>query len=66
MMRLKCAAQVLEQNQLNVSEITYQVGFTDLQYFRECFKKQFGVTPVEYAQRAYGGQVAGNEAGSHS
>lgn len=50
-MRLKRAAQLLEQNQLTVAEITYEVGFTDLPYFRECFKKMFGVTPSEYAQR---------------
>ncbi|MBX2944851.1 MAG: response regulator [Cyclobacteriaceae bacterium] len=50
-MRLKRAAQLLEQHQLTVAEVTYEVGFTDLPYFRECFKKMFGVTPSEYAQR---------------
>ncbi|PWK22349.1 signal transduction histidine kinase [Arcicella aurantiaca] len=49
-MRLKRAAQLLKQQQLNVSEITYEVGFTDLQYFRTCFKKEFGVSPSEYAK----------------
>lgn len=50
-MRLKRAAQLLEQKQLTIAEITYEVGFSDLPYFRECFKKMFGVTPSEYAQR---------------
>jgi signal transduction histidine kinase/ligand-binding sensor domain-containing protein/DNA-binding response OmpR family regulator len=50
--RLKRAAQLLEQNQLTVAEVTYEVGFSDLQHFRECFKKLFGVTPSEYAQKA--------------
>jgi YesN/AraC family two-component response regulator len=49
--RLKRAAQLLEESQLTVSEITYKVGFTDLQHFRECFKKLHGVTPSQYAQR---------------
>jgi DNA-binding response OmpR family regulator/anti-sigma regulatory factor (Ser/Thr protein kinase) len=49
--RLKRAAQLLEQNQLTVAEITYKVGFTDLQHFRECFKKLFGVTPSHYPQQ---------------
>lgn len=49
--RLKRAAQLLEQNQLTIAEITYEVGFNDLQYFRECFKKLFGVTPSEYTQK---------------
>ena len=48
--RLKRAAQLLKQQQLNVAEITYEVGFTDLQYFRTCFKKEFGVSPSEYAK----------------
>jgi signal transduction histidine kinase/ligand-binding sensor domain-containing protein/DNA-binding response OmpR family regulator len=48
-MRLKRAAQLLEQKQLTVAEVTYEVGFTDLPYFRECFKKMFGITPSEYA-----------------
>lgn len=50
--RLKRAAQLLEQKQLTVAEVTYEVGFNDLQYFRECFKKQFGVTPSEYIQKS--------------
>ena len=50
--RLKRAAQLLEQHQLTVSEVTYKVGFTDLQHFRECFKKMYGLTPSQYAQRS--------------
>jgi AraC-like DNA-binding protein len=50
--RLKRAAQLLEQHQLTVSEITYKVGFTDLQHFRECFKKMYGLTPSQYAHRS--------------
>jgi signal transduction histidine kinase/ligand-binding sensor domain-containing protein/DNA-binding response OmpR family regulator len=50
--RLKRAAQLLEQHQLTVSEITYKVGFTDLQHFRECFKKMYGHTPSQHAQRS--------------
>jgi DNA-binding response OmpR family regulator len=46
--RLKRAAQLLRQKKLTVAEVTYNVGFNDLQYFRTCFKKQFGVSPSEY------------------
>ena len=49
--RLKRAAQLIRQDQLTIAEITYQVGFNDLQYFRDCFKKQFGVKPSEYLQQ---------------
>lgn len=49
--RLKRAAQLLKQKKLTVAEVTYNVGFNDLQYFRTCFKKQFGVSPSEYMTR---------------
>jgi ligand-binding sensor domain-containing protein/signal transduction histidine kinase/DNA-binding response OmpR family regulator len=50
--RLKRAAQLLEQNKLNVNEVAYMVGFQDIDYFRRCFKEQFGFTPKEYASNA--------------
>lgn len=48
--RIKRAAQLLEQNKFNVSEVAYMVGFIDVDYFRKCFKEQYGHTPKEYAQ----------------
>jgi YesN/AraC family two-component response regulator len=50
-LRLKRAAQLLVQKQLTIAEVTYAVGFNDLQYFRESFKKYFGMTPSEYEAR---------------
>ncbi|MEL7001252.1 MAG: two-component regulator propeller domain-containing protein [Bacteroidota bacterium] len=49
--RLKRAAQLLDEGRLNISEITYEVGFNDLKYFRDCFKKQYGLNPSEYQTR---------------
>ncbi len=47
--RLKKAAELLlSQQEMSISEITYKVGFNDLQYFRSCFKKQYGITPSEF------------------
>ncbi|MBL3655776.1 two-component regulator propeller domain-containing protein [Fulvivirga sediminis] len=46
--RLKRAAQLIERNEFTIAEVTYRVGFQDLQYFRSCFKKYFGVNPSEY------------------
>lgn len=48
--RLKRAAQLLEQEKLNVSEIAWAVGFKDISYFRKCFKEEFGKTPSEYSK----------------
>ncbi|HEC44737.1 MAG TPA: hybrid sensor histidine kinase/response regulator [Bacteroides sp.] len=49
--RLKKAAQLLEQGKINVSEIRYMVGIQDAEYFRNTFKKQFGLTPRDYANQ---------------
>ncbi len=49
--RLKRAAQLIEQDQMTIAEITYEVGFNDLQYFRECFKKHFNIIPSKYLQK---------------
>ena len=49
--RMKRAAQLLEQNVLTINEITYKVGFNDLHYFRTCFKKEYGVNPSKYGKK---------------
>ena len=46
--RIKKAAQLLEENQYNVTEVTYMVGMNDSRYFSKCFKNTYGVTPSEY------------------
>jgi ligand-binding sensor domain-containing protein/signal transduction histidine kinase/DNA-binding response OmpR family regulator len=49
--RLKRAAFLLEQNKLNVSEISYKVGFNNPKYFSRCFQKKYGKTPSQYADK---------------
>ncbi|MGC9343571.1 MAG: response regulator, partial [Bacteroidales bacterium] len=49
--RLKRAAQLLEQNKVSVSEVAYMVGYNDVQYFRKCFTKQYNATPTQYAEK---------------
>lgn len=48
--RLQRAAQLLEQRQLNVSEIGYAVGFRDLSTFRKCFREKYGINASAYLQ----------------
>lgn len=50
-MRMKRAAQLLEQNKLNVSQIGFQVGFKNPKYFSKCFQNYFSVTPTLYAKK---------------
>ncbi|MBF4507785.1 response regulator [Flavobacterium sp. JLP] len=51
--RLKRAAQLLEQNKLNVSEISYKVGFNNPKYFSKCFQKKYGETPSQFADKFF-------------
>jgi len=46
--RLRKAADLLSTKQFKVYEVMYQVGFNDEKHFRQLFKNQFRVTPVEY------------------
>lgn len=47
--RLKLAYELIIKNRtthnMNVSEISFQVGFNDSKYFTRCFTKQYGVNP---------------------
>jgi DNA-binding response OmpR family regulator len=47
-MRIKRAAQLLEEHKYNITEVTYMVGMNDSRYFAKCFKNTYGVTPTEY------------------
>lgn len=49
--RMKRAAELLEQGKINISEISYKVGFKNPKYFSKCFFKKFGETPSEYAKK---------------
>ncbi len=50
-MRMKRAAQLLEQGKLNISQICYKVGFKNPKYFTKCFTKYYGVSPTTYASK---------------
>ena len=51
-MRIKRAAQLLEERQYNITEVTYMVGMNDSRYFAKCFKNTYGITPSEYRKNA--------------
>jgi signal transduction histidine kinase/ligand-binding sensor domain-containing protein/DNA-binding response OmpR family regulator len=47
-LRLKRAAQLLRESQMNVNEVAYTVGFNNPKYFRKYFKDEFGISPSQY------------------
>ena len=50
--RLNKAKSLLLKNGKNVSEIAFEVGFKDPNYFSVCFKEQFGMTPSDVLKKA--------------
>lgn len=49
--RLKHAAELLQEGELRINEICDRVGFQSPSYFAKVFQKQFGVTPTEFVQQ---------------
>lgn len=49
--RLEKAMQLLRQGNLNVSEVSHQVGFSSVSYFIKCFREDFGYPPGEVGKR---------------
>ena len=48
--RLKRAANLIEQGFGNIAEITFEVGFNNPSYFAKCFREMYGSLPSEYAK----------------
>lgn len=46
--RLKKAAQLMEEGAGNMTDIALSVGFNNRQFFIRSFKEHFGMTPTEY------------------
>ncbi|MBE8714230.1 GlxA family transcriptional regulator [Sphingobacterium hungaricum] len=49
--RIEAAKAFFEASKKNVSEIMFDVGYTDTKAFRDIFKKHTGLTPIEYRNR---------------
>ncbi len=49
--RLKQAIKLLQADELNVTEIAFEVGFGGVSYFAETFRKYYGYSPSEYRSK---------------
>ena len=48
-MRMQKAAQLLREKRLSVSEVGYQLGFTNLSHFSRIFEQHIGIKPKKYS-----------------
>lgn len=46
--RLEKAKDLMKKQHYNISQITFESGFTSPSYFTKCFKKKFGLLPMSY------------------
>ncbi len=49
--RIEAAKRSFESSRKNISEVMYEVGYTDTKAFRTIFKKITGLTPIEYRNK---------------
>ena len=50
-LRLEQAARLLQEGNVNVTQVAYAVGFNNQTHFSNVFKKHYGVSPTAYAQQ---------------
>jgi signal transduction histidine kinase/ligand-binding sensor domain-containing protein/DNA-binding response OmpR family regulator len=46
--RLQKAAELLKEGELNITQISYEIGISSLSYFSRAFKEKYGVTPSDF------------------
>jgi len=48
--RIKEAAYLIKEKKLSVSQVGYQMGFTNLSHFTRVFEKETGYKPKKYSK----------------
>lgn len=51
--KIEAAKRSFEASRKNITEVMYDVGYTDTKAFRNLFKKITGLTPIEYRNKYY-------------
>ena len=47
-LRIEYAKKLLEKSSETINEITYKIGYEDINSFRRLFKKNTGISPKDY------------------
>ena len=50
--RLDRAKNLLKKKAINITQVTFDTGFSSPSYFTKCFKKRYGILPLKYAEMA--------------
>lgn len=61
--RLRSAMERLKEHSGNVSEVSYQVGFSSTSYFIKCFREHYGYPPGEVGKHEESGSEAESPTG---
>lgn len=48
--RLEKAKEMMKKRYYNISQVTFDSGFTSPSYFTKCFKKKYGLLPMSYIE----------------
>ncbi len=51
--RLNNSLELLKNDNQNISQITYEIGFNSPSYFSKCFQKRFGIQPLSYFKQSF-------------
>ncbi|HMR56857.1 MAG TPA: helix-turn-helix domain-containing protein, partial [Cyclobacteriaceae bacterium] len=49
--KIEAAKRSFESTRKNISEVMYDVGYTDTKAFRSVFKRLSGLTPIDYRNK---------------
>ena len=67
LIRLKKAAELIQDGQYSMAEISVVIGISSPSYFSKLFQKQFGITPKAFAVKYKGSQTQFyTEKGAHA
>ena len=51
--RIRVAKRLIKNSDLSIKEISFEIGYTDPNYFTRVFKKYEGLTATEYRNELY-------------